>query len=96
MQVDFQNENLVARVEGHIVASVPDLICVVAVDDAEPITTELLRYGQRVAVVGIPCHPLLATPEAIAVVGPRAFGYDLDYQPLPLAETPPPWTSLAG
>jgi hypothetical protein len=65
MQVDFQNENLVARVDDHAVAMVPDLICIVAADDAEPITTEMLRYGQRVAVIGIPCHPMLSTPEAL-------------------------------
>jgi DUF917 family protein len=61
---------------------VPDLICIVASDDAEPITTEMLRYGQRVAVIGIACHPLLSAPEALPVVGPRAFGYDLEYAPL--------------
>jgi hypothetical protein len=25
---------------------------------------------------------LLRTPQALAVIGPRAFGYDLDYHPL--------------
>jgi len=29
-----------------------------------------------VAVVALPCHPLLRTPEALAVVGPLAFGLD--------------------
>lgn len=62
--------------------SVPDLMCIVAADGAEPIGTELLRYGYRVAVLGLPAHPLLRTPEALAVVGPRAFGYDGDYVPL--------------
>jgi Protein of unknown function (DUF917) len=93
--LDFQNENLVARVDGHAVATVPDLICIVAAADAEPITTELLGYGQRVAVVGVPCHPMLRTPEALAVVGPRAFGYELAYRPLPPGEGETPWTSLA-
>jgi DUF917 family protein len=94
MQIEFQNENLVALVDGQPLVTVPDLICIMAIDDTEPITTELLRYGQRVAVVGIPCHPMLNTPAALAVVGPRAFGYDLDYQPLaPAGRTP--WTSLA-
>lgn len=93
MQIEFQNENLVACVEGRAVTTVPDLICIVSALDAEPITTELLRYGQRVAVVGIPCHPMLRTPEALAAVGPAAFGYDLAYAPLePSGDLP--WTSL--
>ena len=94
MRIDFQNENLIAYADGVPVATVPDLICIVSTDDAEPITTELLRYGQRVAVVDIRCHPLLSTPEALAVVGPGAFGYDVAYRPL-TPGGPLPWTVLS-
>src|SRR5215212_1642137 len=74
--IDFQNENLIARTDdGAILAVVPDLICLVDDDSAEPITTEILRYGLRVTVLGIPAPAMLKTPEAIAVVGPEAFGY---------------------
>jgi DUF917 family protein len=79
IEVEFQNENLTARIDEQVVVTVPDLICIVSSDEAEPITTEMLRYGQRVAVVGIPCHPMLTTSVALAVVGPRAFGYPLDF-----------------
>lgn len=34
-----------------------------------------MRYGLRVSVIGLPAHPLLTTPEALAVVGPAAFGH---------------------
>ncbi len=79
--VEFQNENLIARLDGRVVCSVPDLVCVVDAERGEPITTELLRYGFRVKVLAFPAPPLLRTPEALRVVGPRAFGYDLDYTP---------------
>lgn len=85
MRIAFQNENLIAFLDGAVRAVVPDLICIVDADTGDPITTELLRYGFRVKVLGIPCDPLLQTPQALAVVGPRAFGYDLDY--IPLAES---------
>jgi DUF917 family protein len=94
MRIDFQNENLIAYADGTPIATVPDLVCIVSTDAAEPITTELLRYGQRVSVVGIRCHPMLSTPEALAVVGPRAFGYDVEYRPL-APGGPLPWTTLA-
>ncbi|MFM9107284.1 MAG: DUF917 domain-containing protein [Chloroflexota bacterium] len=85
LRIDVQNENLIARDgEGRVVAVVPDLICIVDEDTAEPITTELLRYGMRVAVAGIPAPALLKTPEALAVVGPAAFGYpEVAYLPMP-------------
>lgn len=50
-----------------------------------------MRYGLRVAVVGLPAHPLLATPQALAVVGPAAFGHaDVAYAPLAQYAAPQP------
>lgn len=83
--IDFQNENLIARdADGRVLAVVPDLICIVDQDSAEPVTTEVLRYGLRVAVIGIPAPEPLKTSEALAVVGPAAFGYhDVPFEPMP-------------
>ena len=81
--VDIQNENLIARREGQVLAIVPDLISIIDLESGEPTTTETLRFGFRVAVIGLPAHPLLKTPEALRVIGPQAFGYpDVPYQPL--------------
>lgn len=82
LEFEFQNENLVARIGGAIVAIVPDLICVIDSETAEPITTETLRYGQRVRIVATSCAPVMRTPEAIAIMGPRAFGIDSDFTPI--------------
>ena len=82
-RVDIQNENLVLRVGQEVLAVVPDLIMLLDADHGEPITTEVLRYGQRVDVIGFPCDPALKTPQALSVVGPAAFGYpELTYVPL--------------
>ena len=59
------------------------MIVVLDSETGFPIGTELLRYGQRIAVLGLPCHELLRTDKALKVIGPKAFGYlDLDYQPM--------------
>jgi DUF917 family protein len=53
--------------------------------DAEnggPITTEELRYGFRVIVIGAPCVPDWRTEAGLALVGPRYFGYDIDFVPV--------------
>jgi len=80
MKIDFQNENLVARIDGEILACVPDLICVLDAETAEPITTEELRYGQRVKIMAVAVPPIMKTPEALAVWGPRTFGLGVDYR----------------
>lgn len=82
MEVNFQNENLVAVVDGEVLCSVPDLICVLEADTAEPITTEGLRYGQRVTVIGISTPALMRTPEALDVFGPSCFGLDVEFVPV--------------
>lgn len=79
LEIDSQNENLIARSRGEILAVVPDLICVLDAETAEPITTEELRYGQRVRVMAVGVPPIMRTPEALAVWGPRHFGYDVEY-----------------
>jgi len=82
MVVQFQNENLVAIRDGTIVASVPDLITMLDAELGDAITTEHLRYGYRVVVIGIRCDPKWRTPAGIALAGPRHFGYEVDYVPI--------------
>ena len=90
LHVAFQNENLIAWLgndrngHGEVVACVPDLICIIESETGEPITTEQLRYGLRVTVLGIPCSDKLRTPAALEVVGPAAFGYpEVPFVPMP-------------
>jgi uncharacterized protein len=78
----FQNENLVAEVDGVVTCIVPDLICVLEAESGEPITTETLRYGQRVVVVGISTPAIMRTPEALAVFGPSCFGLSDVFRPV--------------
>ena len=86
--IEFQNENYVAffiKSDGtrDILATVPDLISLVDEDTGEPVATEEVRYGLRVAVIAMPCFPRWTTPQGLAVSGPVAFGYhDVAYCPI--------------
>jgi len=83
-RIDLQNEFLVFRRSDVVEVCVPDLIVVLDADTGLPITTEMLRYGQRIAVLALPCHDLLRTSRALEVVGPAAFGYnDISFTPMP-------------
>ncbi|MBI9108488.1 MAG: DUF917 domain-containing protein [Spirochaetales bacterium] len=81
-QLDFQNENLAGTIDGIPVALTPDLITVLDKEKGFPITTENLKYGQRVVVLGIPCDSFWRTEAGLAQVGPRYFKYDYDYTPI--------------
>jgi DUF917 family protein len=80
LRLEIQNENLVALEDGRVLASVPDIITVLDDESGAAITTERLRYGQRVSVVALRCNPIWRTERGIAIAGPRVFGYSFDYQ----------------
>jgi DUF917 family protein len=77
--IHFQNENLAAFKDGKVLVSVPDLITILEIETGLPITTESLRYGYRVVVIGMPCNEQWRTQEGLKIVGPRYFGYDIEY-----------------
>lgn len=80
LKLQFQNEHLVAHEGGRLRAIVPDLICVIDRETAEPIPVEAMKYGQRVRVLAVSAPPVLRKPEALAIFGPQAFGLDEPFQ----------------
>ncbi len=79
-ELAFQNEFAVGWLDGTARVMTPDLICVLDSVSGEAVGTETLRYGQRVSVVALPAPPVLLTPKGLEHVGPRAFGYDLEFR----------------
>ncbi len=80
LELDFQNEWIVARLDGAPIATSPDLICVLDSASGEAIGSETIRYGQRITVIALPSPPVFLTPKGLQHVGPRAFGYDLEFR----------------
>ena len=78
--LDFQNEFSIGWLDGRVCVTVPDLICLLDSLSGEAIGTETVRYGQRVHVIALPAPPILLSERGLRHVGPRAFGYDLDFK----------------
>lgn len=78
--INFQNEWIVAWRDDEPVAMSPDLICVLDSVSGEAVGSETIRYGQRVTVIALPPAAIFLTPKGLEHVGPRAFGYDLDFK----------------
>ena len=75
----FQNEFIVGKLDGEPRITTPDLICVLDSVSGEAVGTEMLRYGQRLTVIALPAQPIQLTEKGLQHVGPRVFGYDLDF-----------------
>ena len=80
LEINFQNEWIVALRGREAVAMTPDLICVLNSDTGEAVGSETIRYGQRVTVIALPSPPVFLSEDGLKHVGPRAFGYDLDFR----------------
>lgn len=82
VEVSFLTEfTQVKRGAQHLV-TVPDLICILDADTAEPIMIEDLENHHKVWVVAIPCPYLMRHPKMLEVVGPASFGLACEYEPV--------------
>jgi uncharacterized protein len=80
LEIAFQNEWVVAWRDGAPLAMSPDLICVLDTVSGTAFGTETIAYGRRVSVVALPAPAVFLTEKGLKHVGPRAFGYDLDFR----------------
>jgi DUF917 family protein len=81
VRVEFQSEFLLALEDGAARAVVPELISLLLFDTCVPVSTERLREGQRVTLLASPAPAAWRSREGIALVGPAAFGYDVEVRP---------------
>lgn len=81
-RVVFKNENHLFYRGEKLVASSPDLIMNMDPETGTPLRNDDIEIGQRLVILGAPCHPLLRAPEFIRYLGPRHFGADSDYVPI--------------
>lgn len=78
-EIFLQNENLIALKNGKAIAMVPDLIQLLDYQTKMPITTENLKFGQRVSAIAFKCDEKWRSEKGLSIVSPRNFGYDYDY-----------------
>ena len=81
LRLDFQNEFLMAERDGSVIVTTPDLITLLEAESGNPVTADSLRYGLRLVALAFEATAQWRSPEGVALVGPRYFGYDVDYTP---------------
>jgi DUF917 family protein len=82
IELFFQNEFLLAKCNGKIVATTPDILMLLEQETGFPITSETLQYGLKTNLIALPAPSIWTIANGLALVGPRQFGYDVDYQPI--------------
>jgi uncharacterized protein len=81
LRIAFQNEFLIAERDGQTIVTTPDMITLLEAETGTPVTADAMRYGIRVVALAYPCSDHWRTQKGLELVGPRYFGYDLDFRP---------------
>ncbi len=83
-RVWVKNEHHIVWRGDQLVATSPDLIAILDAETLKPLSTRGdVTPGRRVIVFGMPAlDPAWYTPEGMAMIGPRHFGFDFDYVPM--------------
>jgi DUF917 family protein len=82
MKVWFKNENHISWLDGKPYATSPDLIELCDGETAEPLSNTYLSQGTPVAVIGRRRRAAYDGPRGLEVMGPRHFGFDIDFTPV--------------
>lgn len=81
-EIWYKNEHHVSWSDGKPFASSPDSLIMVDLRTGEPALSYDFSIGDQVAVVGRKAHQVHRTQKGIEALGPRHFGFDLDYVPI--------------
>lgn len=78
----FKNENHISWKNGDIFVTSPDSVIVVNTETGEPYTNTKIAEGQQVTVLGLKAREVFRKERGIDILGPRAFGFNVDYCPI--------------
>lgn len=79
MRISVKNENMAAWIDGEVLATVPDLICIIDKDAKAQVSNPDVEIDQSVSVVLLPSPAAFRTPKGLEIFGPKYAGIDHDY-----------------
>ena len=82
LRLEMGHEYRAVFEDGQPRATIPDIITLFDVYSGEPVLAGELRRGIRVVVLALPCPDLWRCAKGLELVGPRAFGLEIDYHPM--------------
>lgn len=87
LRIWVKNENIIAWLDGSPVVLPPDLIILLGENGHGVVNSDIVQ-GMQVDVVAAPAQEILRTPRGLEVIGPRHFGFDVEYVPIEKLLTP--------
>jgi hypothetical protein len=81
MKIWFKNENHITWLNNKPFVTSPDLISLMDLN-GNPITNNALTKDLKVYIIGFRAHNIFRTEKGLEVLGPKHFGFDIEYTPI--------------
>jgi DUF917 family protein len=82
LSIWYKNEYHVSWLDDKPFVTSPDCLIIVSRDTGEPAISYDFHVGDEVALIGRKGHEAHRTERGIRALGPRHFGFDIDYVPI--------------
>lgn len=80
-EIELKNENMLARVDGQLVVTIPELICLLDNDSRQPLTNPISGSGQSISVLICPAPKPFLSETGLRIFGPGYLGLNSAFQP---------------
>lgn len=82
LTVGYQNEYLIVREGAQVVVTTPDIITLIESGSTNVIASEQLKNGLKADIIALPAPEIWRSEAGLSIVGPRYFGYGVEYKPI--------------
>ena len=79
-RVEIKNENMASWLDGELHVTIPELICVIDLDNRAVLTNINHAVGMNVAVIILPAPEPFTTREGLKIFGPAYLGLDMPFR----------------
>lgn len=81
-RVWFQNENMISWLDGRPYVTCPDILSCIDLSTGLSPTNDAIKPGDRLGIIGLKAVEGYRQPEALKVLSPTFFGFDIPYRPI--------------
>lgn len=82
IKVWVKNENHISWKNGEVFVTSPDMIQIIDSKTGHPYTNDKIEEGMEVSIIMMKARDIFRTERGLLTLGPKAFGFDVEYKPV--------------
>ena len=78
----FKNENHISWIDGKAYVASPDIFTAVDIETGQPMINPNIKKADELAIIGMKARGQFRTEKGLEILGPKHFGFDIEYAPI--------------